>query len=377
MKLNREPNVVDLFCGAGGLSIGFEKAGFNVTYGVDREEEIIQTWEKNHDAINGLNFDLAQKSIEEVTSEFNKELDGIIGGPPCKDFSKTNQKVDLDRNNLVLTFANYITELEPEFFLLENVRQLTTKYDNILDSFYDSLKENYNINHRLIDAADYGVPQHRIRAFVLGVRKESSTDNLNLPKPTHGPDSNSDKGLISCGEVLSDTDIVKNKEDYKCTSKHAHLLDDIPNGMNYSFYTEKLGHPSPKFEWRSRFSDYLYKADPDKPVRTIKAKPGAASGPFHWENRRFTETELKKLQSFPKEFDFSTENYAKITEMIGNSVPPAQSYAIAVCIKKQIDGKVQIMSEEESLNFYSRRRTSSEEYKKKASKKINKLYGNK
>lgn len=105
---------------------------------------------------------------------------------------------------------------------------------------------------------------------------------------------------MTAGDALEEIPEPSDKQKYKVKSKHAHLLEDIPPSMNYSFYTDKMGHPEPKFEWRSKFSDYLYKTDPQKPVRTLKAKPGAASGPFHWENRRFTEKELMRLQTFPR-----------------------------------------------------------------------------
>lgn len=375
VKLDREPKVLDLFCGAGGLSLGFERAGYSVEYGVDNYEEAVETWENNHKSGESYNKDLASVDVSSLTERFDENIDIIVGGPPCKDFSKTNQKVDLGRNNLVLVFAKYISDIQPEAFVMENVRQLTTKYDDVLEDFYEELDDEYYITHRLLDAADYGVPQHRIRAFVVGVRDTGQSEGPVFPKPTHGPDGYSNKELVTAGQAIDGLKSPNNPQEYQSNSKHAHLLEDIPPGMNYSFYTERLGHPEPEFEWRSRFSDYLYKADPEKPVRTLKAKPGAASGPFHWDNRRFTEEELKRLQTFPDEFEFATDSYTHITRMIGNSVPPAQSYAIASILKKQIYCDFQSLSKEDELNFNSRRRTSTEEYEKKAEERLKQLYG--
>lgn len=368
--MERSPKVLDLFCGAGGMSTGFERAGYNVVAGVDKYEEATNSWEANHsgDVISG---DLTEMSSEEILDEVG-DIDVVVGGPPCKDFSKTNQKVDLGRNNLVILYAKIVSEINPEVFVMENVRQITTKYDDVLDEMYNTLNEDYSISHRLLDSADYGVPQHRIRAFIIGIRDYD--ENPKFPSPTHGPDSSSGKELVSAGEALKDIEKPDRPEEYKSNSKHAHLLDNIPPGMNYSFYTEKLGHPDPKFEWRSRFSDYLYKADPEKPVRTLKAKPGAASGPFHWNNRRFTEDEMKRLQSFPDNYKFATDSYTHITRLIGNSVPPAQAHAIGRAVYKQADFNVHLMGENGNLDFHSRRRTSTEEYKKKAEKRIDELY---
>jgi DNA (cytosine-5)-methyltransferase 1 len=204
--------------------------------------------------------------------------------------------------SLVLS-AEYISQIEPKVFLIENVRQVTTKYDDVLKDFVSVLDDDYSISHRILDSADYVVPQHRIRAFIIGIKDQNILKEHKKPKfprPTHGPDSDSNSSLVTAGDALEEIPEPSDKQKYKVKSKHAHLLEDIPPSMNYSFYTDKMGHPEPKFEWRSKFSDYLYKTDPQKPVRTLKAKPGAASGPFHWENRRFTEKELMRLQTFPR-----------------------------------------------------------------------------
>ncbi len=90
--------------------------------------------------------------------------------------------------------------------------------------------------------------------------------------------------------------------------RYGSLLDSIPPGLNYSFCTEEMGHPNPIFAWRSKFSDFLYKADPNMPVRTIKASGGAYTGPFHWDNRFFTYPEYKRLQTFPDDYEISGKN---------------------------------------------------------------------
>lgn len=361
---------LDLFAGAGGLSSGFEQAGFEMIKGIDSNEQFLETWKQNHSG------QIRKQDLSTDISIPDIDVNLVIGGPPCKDFSNLNRTIDLGRNNLVLLFGKMVQKISPDVFVLENVRQLTTQYSDILDSFIEMLSGTYNLTIRTLDAADYGVPQHRIRSFVVGFNKSVTSSPYRFPKPTHGPDSPYDVPLVSSGEALSSISNPTNTEDLQPTTKHKDLLPDIPPGLNYSFYTEKLGHPDPQFEWRSKFSDYLYKADPEKPVRTITAKPGAASGPFHWNNRRFSVAELKQLQSFPESFTFTTNSRTKIHEMIGNSVPPQQAYMIALAIRDQIQNsssKIPTLEEDEKLHFFSRRRTSSEEYQKKATNRYKEL----
>lgn len=366
------PTVVDLFSGAGGLSNGFDQAGFDVTVGVDHSEPALETWDRNHNG-ESVVADLAETAPEEVISQIRRhdpDPDVVVGGPPCKDFTKLNQKVDLDRNNLTVLFGEYVARLQPEAFVLENVRYLTSKHEDVLEALVERLGDaGYTVGYRLLDAADYGVPQHRIRAFVVGFHQRFREPMF--PAPTHGPDSDSNRPLVTAGEALSGIDPDVGDE-YDPTTQHAHLLPDIPPGMNYSFYTEKMGHPEPEFDWRSRFSDYLYKADPEKPVRTLKAKPGAASGPFHWENRRFTEAELKRLHTFPEDFVFP-HGYSETMRQIGNSVPPRQATALASAVRQQIDAEAGLIGADADLGFASRRRTGTEEYRKKARKRREEL----
>lgn len=369
------PGCVDLFCGAGGLSVGFSEAGFDVIAGFDADEKAIETWNANHDSGVGVVADLGEQSPREVLAEANidsADVDVVIGGPPCQDFSKCNQKLDLDRNNLVLAFAEYVAELEPDAFLIENVRQLTSTHKEIYDAAVERFEElGFDVNHRLLDAADYGVPQHRIRAFVLGIRDADSIPRF--PAPTHGPDSRGGRSLVTAGEALDDVPSPDEPERYAVTSQHADLLEDIPPGMNYSFYTERMCHPDPEFEWRGKFSDYLYKADPERPVRTLKAQPGSASGPFHWDARRFTERELQRLQGFPDWFEFQ-HGWTTVIEQIGNSVPPLIAHGIASALRRQMANRVDLLYPDEDLAFRSRRRVSSEEYQRRARERLEELY---
>lgn len=367
--------VGELFCGAGGFSTGVETVGWDVVWGVDVMESAVQTWNENHSG-RGFVGDVTTPEVRERILGESEDVNVLIGGPPCKDFSNSNRVIDKGRNNLVLVFMDYVSLLEPDAFIIENVRQLETQYDGILDSIYEIGEEyGYTVQHRTLNAADYGVPQDRVRTFIIGMR---DVDTVQFPTPTHGEKSPRDESHISAGEALTGVGEPQDVESLLLTSKYAELLPEIPPGLNYSYYTERLGHPEPEFEWRSRFSDFLYKASPNKPVRTIKAKPGASSGPFHWDNRRFSITEQAGLQSFPQSFQWPEERTVA-QELIGNAVPPRLGAVVADAVNAQcFEGELQIvpslLSQDADLDIISRRRTATETYENLAQERIREIY---
>lgn len=152
--------------------------------------------------------------------------------------------------------------------------------------------------------------------------------------------------------------------------RYGHLLPAIPPGLNYSFYTKEMGHPNPIFSWRSKFSDFLYKASPDRPVRTIKAQGGQYTGPFSWENRIFSIAELKRLQTFPDAYEIIGGRQLAIGQ-IGNSVPPQLARILALSVLDQVM-KIKLpfdmhyMPHGKVLSFRKRKRFLTEEYANKA-----------
>lgn len=386
--------VASLFTGAGGLDLGFSNlTDFEVIFHLDVMDVAVQTLETNAEA--DTNY-IEEGSIirhGDITEYGGEDLDKgdvdlIIGGPPCQPFSAAARRsggiegTESDEGSLFQAYVKLLRKWQPKAFLFENVYGITSDEDDwqmIVDAFEnDAGDPGYHPKARTLDAADYGVPQHRERTFIVGIRKDFD-EEFQFPFPTHGPDSPFDRDQITAGEALEGIDSEGANEDstYEVTSKHAYLLDDIPPGLNYSFYTDKLGHPEPIFGWRSRFSDYLYKADPEQPVRTLKAQPGAASGPFHWDNRKFTEEELKALQTFPEDYILEG-SYGNVVKQIGNSVPPRIAEVLAKAISEQLFDageyeEVEPMPDDYDLNFRSRKRTSSEEYERKARERLKEL----
>lgn len=341
--------IASVFSGAGGLDLGFSAIpNSRIILHLDNDSTAIETLHNNRgnwfdDEASIVNQDIidfveARQNGDKLLSA--DEVDVLVGGPPCQPFSAAARRTggtngtESDDGQLFKAYCALLKEWEPTVFLFENVNGITSNEDDwqpIQEAFNDA---GYDVKYRTLDTADYGVPQHRVRTFIIGTQKDSKSE-YHFPKPTHGPESDGGPPLNPAGEAINDIEISLEDETYSVNSKYADLLPEVPPGLNYSFFTEKLGHPDPKFAWRSRFSDFLYKAIPDEPVRTLKAQPGGANGPFHWNNRRFTEEELKRLQTFPDNYSISG-GYSKVVEQIGNSVPPRIASVLARSIAAQL-----------------------------------------
>ena len=321
-----------MFTGAGGLDLGFHKAGFNIKQCVEIDKRFCQTLYFNKKYFK--NSEIINEDINTLDfSKIHKEYDIIIGGPPCQSFSSSGYRRGLQdpRGLLFKQFIKMLEHTKAKMFVFENVRGLL--YANggkaIEEITSEFKKIGYDLEIRLINAADYGVPQFRERVFILG----SKIGKLHFPYPTHGPDSKNNNKFTSVLEAFKDI-YNKNEKKHVMNGKYGHLLGDIPEGQNYSFYTEKMGHPNPEFGWRTKFSNFLYKLDRNQPSRTIQAQPGKYSGPFHWKNRKLNIEELQRVQSFPKDYEFNCGSSVALHQ-IGNSVAPLLAYKIAIALRKQ------------------------------------------
>jgi DNA (cytosine-5)-methyltransferase 1 len=206
-----------------------------------------------------------------------------------------------------------------------------------------------------LDAADYGIPQHRERMFLVGHNLES---DFLFPRPLYGPDARLPVEHICTRKAFQG---ISHNEDLNQLilkgGKYSHLLESVPPGQNYLFFTAKRGYPNPIFAYRSRFSDFLYKADPDKPTKTIIASPGKYTGPLHWDNRYFSIAEYKRLQGFPDDYEFCG-NRSEVIKQIGNSVSPAIARTLADTIAAQIFERnvdIDLLTTEEKLSFDKRK----------------------
>jgi DNA (cytosine-5)-methyltransferase 1 len=331
---------ISLFSGAGGLDLGAEAAGYQVRSAVELDADSAATMEKN---FSHLYSPVIQRDVLNVPTRELLRAAGLkgrqrpellIGGPPCTPFSKSGfwlewkrQGLDPDAS-LLQAYTRVLAEARPRNFVLENVYALTyanaasrPAYERLLNEINEA---GYHYRAKVLNAADYGVPQARPRLFVIGVRK--GTRLPEHPEPSHGGSwerrhsGHAQTTHVTTGEALAGL-VSEPEPEEVLRGQYAQLVPDIPPGDNYLFYTAKRGHPQPRFEWRSRYWSFLLKLDPHRPSPTIQAQPGPNVGPFHWENRRLRVAEVKRLFTFPDDFDLVGRR-ASVQAQLGNSVPP-------------------------------------------------------
>lgn len=382
--IKRQVVTLSLFSGAGGLDIGFHDAGFNVRTMVEIDQRFVKTLQAN---TGGDKFfgkvEICAQDIALYRPTDKTRVDFIIGGPPCQTFSAAGRRAagvrgtEDERGKLFEHYVRLLRHFKPTGFLFENVYGIIgaeqgKAWKEISESFKQS---GYDICFRILDSADYGVPQHRERMFIVGLR----SGDYRYPAPTHGPDSPDKRAFVSASEAISGSSFSQSEEKEGIGGRFGHLLAQIPPGLNYSFFTEKMGHPNPIFAWRSKFSDFLYKADPETPVRTLKAQGGQYTGPFHWENRPFSVSELKRLQTIPDRYVI-VGGRALAMHQIGNSVPPQLSRVLALSILNQIFGidlpsALPTLRPGQVLGFRKRKRALTSVYQAKAREALKKLTG--
>ena len=337
---------LSLFSGCGGLDLGLRNAGFQIVLSVDNDPHCSSSYKENFpeachisDSISNLNEPLLREILD------GKPIDLLAGGPPCPPFSKSRfyrkekpRSLDDPKGlEAIENFLRIVKLAEPKVVLLENVPGFAYKpHASALNLVTSTLGDlGYSHEFKIMQAADFGVPQIRQRFFMLA----SKVGDIPFPEETHA--KSAPPGLfdasklpwVTCGDVLEDLDTEENADDtgHFAGGKHHQLLKEIPPGDNYLFFTEKRGHPSPIFEWRSRYWSFLLKLSPDLPSWTIQARRSNNMGPFHWRNRILRIPEIKRLQTFPDDWIID----GKIDEQwrqIGNAVPPRLSEQIGLQI---------------------------------------------
>jgi len=340
-----KPKIVSIFTGVGGIDLGFEMAGFETVFATDIWDLACESFATNHANCETVTSDIGSIDFRAVKKKHRK-IHGLVGGPPCPAFSKsrfyrTEKSRGLEDEIGIHTVSNYfraVEELEPEFFFFENVHGFVYKPHEAALYFVKSESDRlgYHLTYGVVNAADYGVPQTRERFICVGVKKKLR--KFNWPQSTNASNEDEKHALkkwVTAGDVLSDIDI-DSPDDMKMEagSKHKHLLKLIPPGDNYLFFTKERGHPDPQFKWRSRYWSFLLKLSPNRPSWTIQASHSNNMGPFHWKNRFLRIGEIKRLQSFPDNYEI-LGSYRDQWRQIGNAVPPQLAKAFAISILDQ------------------------------------------
>lgn len=344
---------VSLFSGGGGLDIGLERAGFQIALATDIEPRCAETHALNRPGTKfylGSVADLTTRRLKSLLGSHFSRIDLLAGGPPCPPYSKSRfyrkeKPRALEDPVGEVTMNGYLAvlkSLKPRAFLMENVHGLAYKvHRDALDHILKQAKAlGYTCESRVINAADYGVPQIRERFFLVGMRGGAK---FAFPEPTHSKDPGV-QSLFSrtrpwapVGPVLADLDTEENasQEGHFAGGGFHEQLCEVPPGDNYLFFTKERGHPKPLWKWRSRYWSFLLKLSPDMPSWTIQARRSNNMGPFHWRNRILRIEEIKRIQTFPDDWKLAG-TVEEQWRQVGNAVPPALAETLASAVAAQL-----------------------------------------
>lgn len=377
------PNVIDLFAGAGGLSLGASRAGFNVAAAVELESNAILTHQTNFPNARHIQLDISTINGDELLQLSGipkSDLAGIIGGPPCQGFSAIGHgDVDDSRNQLFVKFFQLVRDLQPIFFVAENVPGImNAKYDNI-KAFAFSNVDNYILLPPLsINASEYGAPTKRTRIFFIGFRKNAKFETLttedivqmkvpkqhqtNVKQALEGISSkirynSNSSGKKKIDDTYFDPDTKRIQSDFFYSRVISCIPDGVGNQKYINLYNERhivngclpTKH-SPKV--RNRYSKLDYgqqdkiskstRLNPNKFCPTLRAGTGPEKGsyqavrPIHYECPRvITPREAARLQGFPDWFMLPDTIWHGFRQ-IGNSVSPIVAEQVLRAIYQKI-----------------------------------------
>ncbi len=378
----RQPVTLDLFCGAGGLSLGFQMAGYDIRLGIDHDATACGTYAHNFG--NGVEVDIQTITdpLEFVHEHGLDEVDVVIGGPPCQGFSRVGRGklrqvkndpnyIDDPRNSLFRDYLRFVARLRPLYVVIENVPDMKHYRENgtwVLDLLISELRSlGYStVDSRALLAADYGVPQRRQRLFVIANRVGIP---ITWPKPTYEPTKH-----VTVWEAISDLPIVgtKHREDEmpyisrQGPNEYQRRMREGSDGILYNHQTrwhndddirafvllqegekyinlpdalrryDSKQHPEKRNEW---FRDRYRKLERGKPSWTVEAHIGKDTYRHIYPSRvgepepprTISVREAARLQSFPDTFRF-VGAFTNQFHQVGNAVPPLLAKAVASAI---------------------------------------------
>jgi DNA (cytosine-5)-methyltransferase 1 len=376
-KARERPIAVDLFCGVGGFSLGFEQAGYDVIAAVDAEKRHVDTYLRNFPSCNAQCIDLSFVSgdqLREKVSIGNKHIDVVFAGPPCQGFSLIGKRLREDPRNLLLyELARLIAELAPSYFVVENVAGiLLGNAKRVLDEFVRKVEgAGYTIvkPFKLLDGVEFGVPQRRRRVFILGYIQ--GTPAPQYPKPSHpyvdagkydGPtvwDAIGDLPRVGDYKYLLETDGYRGN--LGTPSAYAKVLrgessdpedlspqrkrngDGLSGCMRTLHTSETITRFKNTQQGCSEEVSRFYRLHKNGFAPTLRAGTGPAQGsfmaprPIHpFQNRCITVREAARLHSFPDWFYFHSTKWHGFRQ-IGNSVPPLLARAVAKSVRLALE----------------------------------------
>lgn len=388
-----ELTLVDFFCGAGGLSLGFLQQGFNVKLANDIEDVCIQTYKYNHPELPTdklIQGDIKQ-IVDHIDEYIDENIDIVVGGPPCQGFSEANRQrvIDDPRNKLYKYYVQAVEKIAPKFVVMENVKGMLKVANQVVEDYQNLRIEKdgniytYKVDYQIINSQNFSVAQSRERLIYIAIRNDvmaeknitpemifeqinascrknkiyTLQDALDDIKPLEAP------RIKNMNEV--DSDVTGKKIDVNmyegCKNEYLNLINmgrDIPylynhkarylSDVNYEIYKrlnpgddatdEKIADIMPYAHRNHCFKDKYYKLHADRPCRTITAhlRMDCHSHIHPSQIRALTPREAARVQSFPDDYLFWGA-YLKTYMQIGNAVPPMMARGIAAVIKRYLE----------------------------------------
>lgn len=369
--------IVDLFCGAGGLSLGFTQEGFSVALANDIEECCIETYSHNHPEI--PRDHIVKGDIRLVSDQLNKLLEGkdiavVVGGPPCQGFSMANRQrlIDDPRNFLYRSYVEIVSRVQPSFFVMENVKGMLSAAPQVKEDFENI---GYSVSYHVLNAKDFGVPQNRERLIFIGNRVGINNENLfvklfelSMKTPSYvladalfglrELKASREKNSANRGSIESGHTIEKNT--YFETNDYIEKINQgrkmqlvynhqarFNNDRDIEIYGRlhpgdrsddpKIADIMPYSRRNGIFKDKYYKLESNKVCKTITAHMKFDCNMYihPTQARGLTPREAARIQSYPDDYLFKGA-YTKTYMQVGNSVPPLLGRAIASVIKQYL-----------------------------------------
>lgn len=352
-----KPTVIDLFAGVGGLSLGFELKGFQVLLANEYDESIAAAYKVNHKSTKMIVGDITKLDLDKTFGDYKGKVDVVIGGPPCQGFSQKGQRKTIhdERNFLFKYYVAVVKLVSPKYFVMENVPNLLTAeggyFRKEIEELFNSM--GYSLEYGVLNAADYGVPQNRRRAVIIGKQGEPAP-RLPLPqkKTVTIWDAISDLAYLESGEGENEqTYKMEAESEYeKLLRKNSKTLYNHVATKHSPLALERLALIPPnagkevlpkEHLTKSIYSGTWTRMKKDEISVTITTRfdtPSSGKFTHPFLNRAITVREAARIQSFPDTFKF-VGNKGSQMKQVGNAVPPLLASAIADVIMKDIKEK--------------------------------------
>lgn len=357
MDKSASPNVVDLFAGVGGMSLGFEQAGFNVVFANEFDEEIANSYVRNHPNAKMIVGDIRDLDIPKTFGALSGKVDVVIGGPPCQGFSQKGSRKTIhdDRNFLFRNFVAVVEYLKPTYFVMENVPNLLTSENGLFKRELTELFEalGYAVTAEVLNAADFGVPQNRRRAIIIG---KKGADGLKHPVPTGEDitvwDAISDLNYLESGEGANTSEyLLPAKSNYQLVLREGSTkLRNHQATRHSKIAIERMTMVPPnctekvlpeEHRTKSIYSGTWTRLNSEGKSPTITTRfdtPSSGQFTHPYLHRALTVREAARIQSFPDSFEFTGTKMSQMRQ-VGNAVPPKLARCIAEVLINDLESR--------------------------------------